>query len=254
MIDSFLRPIGHALAFPLVQFFLLILVAVLVGSWLKHKCLARCLTVFAFSWLLLWSQSVPSQLLLHSLEYRFAPVSVDDPRWQKADYISVLACGNYPDVSLPLVSRWPRCSMQRLLQGAQMYRHSPRPVIVSGGMILESDKPFAEHAKQLLIALGVRENDIILVPQGETTRQEAAALKAIIGTKVVALVTSASHMQRAVNYFNNYQIETIPVPVDHSGMSAINYRVTVPSSKNLQKAHEAFREYLGLIYQYFELG
>lgn len=254
MIDYVLRPLGHALAFPLVQFFLLILVAVLVGVWLKRRRLSRYLMVAAFGWLMLWSQSVPSQLLLHSLEYRFAMLSADDARWQKAKYISVLACGNYPDASLPMVSQWPRCSMQRLLHAAQMYRHSPRTIIVSGGMILESDRPFAEHAKALLIELGVQAKDILVVPEGETTHQEAAALKRIVGTEHVALVTSASHMQRAVNYFNNYQIDVIPVPVDHSGMPEINYQFTVPSSKNLQKAHKAFREYLGLIYQNFELG
>lgn len=254
MIDFILRPLGHALAFPLVQFFLLILIAVLLGSWFKHKRLARCVTGGAFGWLLLWSQSVPSQLLLHSLEYRFDMLSADDPRWQEADYISVLACGNYPDTSLPLVSQWPRCSMQRLLHGAQMYKHSPRPVIVSGGMILESDKPFAEHAKALLEALGVRSSDIIVVGEGETTRQEAAALQRVIGHKQVALVTSASHMQRAVNYFDSYQMDVIPIPVDHSGIPEISYKLTVPTSKNLQKAHKAFREYLGLLYQSIELG
>ncbi|WP_189406188.1 YdcF family protein [Alteromonas halophila] len=219
----------------------------------QRKRLATSVVTFAFIWLFTWSQSVPSQLLLHSLEYRFDIIDVNDPRWQQADYISVLACGHYPDETLPQVSRWPRCSMQRLLQGVRMYQISSRPVIVSGGMILESEQPFAVQAKALLMELGVNEADIIVVPHGENTHQEAKAIRAVVDDKRVALVTSASHMQRAVNYFNSQQIEIIPVPVDHSGLPEISYKLTVPSSKNLQKAYNAFREYLGLIYQHIEL-
>lgn len=253
MIEFVLRPIGHALAFPLVQFFLIAALAFLCRFLLHRIALSRYLFGLAFFWLLLWSQPIPSQLLLQSLERRFDTIKVTDPRWQHADMIAVLACGQYPDDSLPVVSQWPRCSMQRLLHGARMYQHSPRPVLVTGGMILDSPKPFAEHAKQLLIELGVDEKDIVVIPEGENTHQEARAIKALVGNRQLALVTSASHMPRAVRYFDNYSIATIAVPVDHSGTSDIDYKLTVPNAASLQRTHKAFREYLGLAYQYWEL-
>ncbi len=241
------------MAFPLVQFLLISLLAVVVSAVFKRKTLSTALFGLAFFWLLLWSQAVPSQLLLNTLEHRYPTVKATESGWQEAEIISVLACGQYPDASLPVVSQWPRCSMQRLLHTARMYQHSPRPVIVSGGMILESPKPFAEHAKELLIELGVKDEDIIVIPEGENTHQEVRAIKAVVGERKVALVTSASHMSRAANYFNHYHIDTIAVPVDHSGMPDINYKLTLPSAASLQRTHKAFREYLGLTYQYWEL-
>ncbi|MEW9798965.1 YdcF family protein [Alteromonas sp. CYL-A6] len=253
MIDYVLRPIAHALISPLVQSLLLGLLAWLLWRRNDKRTAAKWVAGMAVFWGLVWSQSIASLVLLNTLEQQYPAVKADSMQWRQSQAIAVLGCTAYPDVTLPEISQWPRCSMQRLLQAALMYQHHRTPIIVTGGMILESPNSYAEHARTLLLHLGVDEEDIHVIGQGENTHQEARAIYAG-GWRNIALVTSASHMPRAVNYFRHYGINVIPVPVDHSGPSGIRWKVHVPSARQLDNAAKAFREYVGLAYQAIELS
>jgi len=90
---------------------------------------------------------------------------------------------------------------------------------------------------------------VILLLGTQDTQEEAQAGKKLLGDKPFILVTSASHMPRALNFFNNEGLDPIPAPTNHlAGIQHPNYTKFF-SSDALEKSRIAFHELLGLVWQ-----
>ena len=103
--------------------------------------------------------------------------------------------------------------------------------------------------KKLAISLGVDKEDIILYLGTKDTQEEAQAGKKLLGDKPFILVTSASHMTRAVNFFRNEGLAPIPAPTNHLASTKYPNYTDFFSSEALTKSRIVFHEILGLIWQ-----
>lgn len=96
-------------------------------------------------------------------------------------------------------------SMQRLLKGIRVYRELPlaKLLLSGGGKNKNSLESVAEKVKYIAMGLGVPEQAIIVEPHSKNTKEEAAYIKDIVKENPFYLVTSSTHMQRAVAIFRD---------------------------------------------------
>jgi uncharacterized SAM-binding protein YcdF (DUF218 family) len=208
------------------------------------------LTIFPLLWLLICSMTYPSVLLIKHLEDKYPVIPIQSQEWRKTEAIVVLACNYFEDNGLPFVSRWPNCSLQRNLHAVLMYREHAMPIFLAGDILGSNDKySQASHNKYFFEQMGVDSADIFIVPKGVNTETEVNALASILDGRNISLVTSASHLPRAVFYFEEKNIQVLPIPVEHFSRKSVEPMIGLPNAASLYRSERAIHEYLGLIYQ-----
>jgi uncharacterized SAM-binding protein YcdF (DUF218 family) len=208
------------------------------------------LSIIPLLWLLICSMTYPSVLLIKNLEDKYPVIPLQSEEWRKTQAIVVLACNYFEDNKLPFVSRWPNCSLQRNLHAALMYREHPMPIFLAGDVLGSKDKESqASHNKYFFEKMGVDSADIFIIPNGVNTESEVNALASLLKGRHVSLVTSASHLPRAVFYFEEKNIQVLPIPVEHFSRKNVEPVAGLPNAASLYRSERAIHEYLGLIYQ-----
>lgn len=240
----------NKIASPLVHVPVLFLIAwFLKSKFGKHKT-GISLIALGSAWLLFCSMTYTSVLLVHKLEHTYPVIKLDSEQWKKADVIVVLACYFYDDYDLPWVSRWPDCSLKRNLHASLMFAESAKPIYLSGGNIPRTNTTYAHENMLFMRKMGVPKEFLHESLEGFNSETEVQALAKKLQGKTVALVTSATHMSRAVNYFTVAKIKTVPIPVEHLSRKNIELELSMPNASNLYRSERAIHEFLGLSYQY----
>ena len=245
-----LASIASTFSSPLVHSLTLFAIFKILSHYKIKPTLFSYLSLVPLLWLLICSMTYPSVLLIKNLEDKYPVVPLQSQEWRKTEAIVVLACNYFEDEHLPFVSRWPNCSMQRNLHAALMYREHPMPIFLAGDVLGSTDKySQASHNKYFFKQMGVRSSDIFIIPKGVNTETEVNALASILNDKHISLVTSASHLPRAVFYFEEKNIKVLPIPVEHFSRLNVMPVVGLPNAASLYRSERAIHEYLGLIYQ-----
>ena len=187
--------------------------------------------------------------------------------------IVVLGGGGIDDPSLPLSAQLSPASLQRLVEGIRLWRLRPDAVLVTSGA-LSQGRSQAEIAADLAVALGVPRAQIRTLPDARNTQEEAAAYadlaEALSGALDGALadstdgsaltlserlhrpvvVSSASHLPRAIAYFRSEGLDPLPAPTAHR---ALPERFALPGdfapqADDLRTTEAAWHEYLGRLW------
>lgn len=199
---------------------------------------------------LFFSSSLVGGFLLGNLESQY-PVSTanDSPR---ADVIIVL--GGATTAALP-----PRAhievgeSFDRLLHALRLFRADKAPYLLfCGGTIealtgtLESE---AWQYLQLALETGVASEQIVLEERSRNTYENALYAEQVMaarGWKSALLVTSASHMPRAMAVFKTLGIEVVAAPTDvRVVVDSFSFFALLPSAYGLGQSSTAAKEYVG---------
>lgn len=243
-LPEFALPLGFTLA--------LILLA-LIALLRNRKRFAGLTLLLGF--LILWSTSTPhiANRLLHGIEALHPPVAVEDV--DNADVIVVLGGGIasiHESGSTNLGE-----AFDRLYQGWNLYRAGKARFVLLSGGAPKGRRSEANVAAAVLRNLGVPNEAIILERKSRNTIQNAANTAALMHERnfdSVLLVTSASHMRRAVAIFTDAGVPVIPFPVDYQYNQApeeIPIRAWLPDSEALNRSNRVLREYLGYWYYKF---
>lgn len=240
-----IRELAHILTSPINQFIVVLAIAALL-SWKNviSTTAFKISSIIALLWLYLCSQPFFSSMLLRPIENEYPPVTAQNKVWQNSSAIWVLACNHYNQPELPDVSRWNRCSLERLVHTYQMYRIKAMPIYLTGGMFSNDDSfSYASQAKDFLLRLGVPNEFIVPIDEGTNTEEELIALlnqKNIEEINKIAIVSSASHGRRIAKLMAlNTKINFIFIPVEH--LTAPHTEITLgwPSVKSLEKSQRA---------------
>ena len=230
---------------PLGVFFIVLALVLLYRHKIKP---AKLLLALSIVWLFLFSYPPVANTLLSSLESN-TPTLHKAP--ENIKYIYVLGGGHHTDESLPITSQVLEASVVRLNEGIRLYHqlHEEASIIVSGYRGSFDPTTHAVMQQKLALALGVKKEKIILSPEPRDTEEEAIAAKALLEDKPFILVTSASHMTRAMKFFNKVGLQPIPAPTNH--LASIQYPnyTKLFSSDALEKSRIVFHELLGLVWQ-----
>lgn len=107
---------------------------------------------------------------------------------------------------------------------------------------------------RLAQSLGVPRSDIITLDKPKDTEEEAVAVKQAIGDAPFLLVTSASHLPRAMIFFQHAGLNPLPAPANQLAIdSPLNpWERAIPSPVWLMHSDRAGYETLGRLWQWLK--
>ncbi len=205
-------------------------------------------------WLLYCSSTeLVAHAITSSLELRYVPTTIP-----QADAIVVLGgATKSPQAprTMPEVSE----AGDRIIYAAKLYKQGKAAkVILSGGRIFWQDAPTSESSDMAMLMdlLGVPRDVVLEDPKSLNTRQNAEYVKQIVDRekfKRLILVTSATHMPRAIAVFQRLDMDVVPAPTDFYTTFADQRHnpqgrllSLLPDAENLALTTRSLKEYIGL--------
>ncbi len=224
--------------------FVMTLFAVGIFFLLKEKVkMAKIFLSVGLFFLFLFSYPSFADFLVKGLENSYQKYSAS----QKIKYIHVLGSGHNTDPLQPLSSHLDAAATKRVLEGVLLYKKIPHSKLIFTGYAGKTDVSTAQMNANLALALGVKKEDIIINGRPEDTRDEAAFCKTIVGDKPFILVTSATHMHRAMKLFQMQGLHPLPAPTNfYRDNQDSLFQSPVPEA--LLKSKIAMHEYIGILW------
>lgn len=239
------------LLLPLPILFLLIVLSVYM-SWKKKDKSARIIISIAIGWFLVISTSFIPKLLVSNLENRYKVFSLQSLAGNsKPVNILVLGAGFSDDDRFPPNNNLSETALARLCEGIRIHRIIPGSTLITSAKGWENEISQAEVTAQAAIVLGVDSLRIKMQKKPENTWQEAEQYKQLFGDSAqLILVTSASHMPRAIYLFQKEGLHPIAAPANHQIKIGKHKRFWdwLPSIGNIIRMEFAFHEYIGLVW------
>jgi uncharacterized SAM-binding protein YcdF (DUF218 family) len=229
---------------------LLILVIITAGFWFfKREGIAKWLILVTVAWFLLISTPIVPVIVINSLEDRYEPVSIESLDDTGLDYhIIVLGSGHGFDDRLPANSLLSANALGRLSEGIRLHHQLPNSKLVLSGYSSSGRTTQAEMLQQSAILLGVNPASIIIQTEPENTYREAEVYSGNYGnSQPVILVTSATHMPRAVMVFEYFGVDVIPSPTNYRLKGSWKQvRFGWPSMRNIDHLGAGISEYAAI--------
>lgn len=201
--------------------------------------------------------------LARSLEWKYLPANIP----AQADMIVVLGGATEPALS-PRPEVELNSAADRLFHAASLYKQGVAPtLLLSGGdidFLALGDTSPATDMESVMEMLGVPQSAMLLQGKSQNTYEDALYSCAMIkeaGAKTVILVTSATHMPRAVAVFAKQGCEVIPSPADFTITEAAWNNLwssdwqellinLMPNYSSLSLTTKCLKEYIGYwVYQ-----
>lgn len=251
---NLIRPIIYLLINPVVIGLILMIFGFLIGKYNGNLLLSKVLWQIGGLWFFLLIFTPLPYILLGKLEHKFSAL-VDYPSFKDSPRIMVLANDFNYDPYLPPSQQLGEKSMLRLVEALNHLEAIDIARLVISGPRHNINISQAEVAKNTAIGLGYSENRIELIEDADNTFMEAEEYNERYNDgKPLILVTSASHMNRAVEIFRSKGIEVIPAPTNFTfNRGRYSNKVFVPGFKGINHMALVIRESLGTMYaKYFQ--
>ncbi len=223
----------------------------------KKQTVGKVLVTFGFMLLTALSYGQFTDNLIAPLEKVYAPYDMSalksdlpDKQLSAVKFVVVLGGGHKTAPDIPLTSQASCSTLTRLIEGIRIYRKHPgSKLVLSGGAIFDP-QPEAETMANIAISIGITRSDLILETSSRDTREQARNIKSIVGNEPFVLVTSASHMPRAMSLFTKSGMRPIPATTDHlvRNEQQTSPESFFPSSHSLHESERAIYEYLGILW------
>jgi uncharacterized SAM-binding protein YcdF (DUF218 family) len=143
-----------------------------------------------------------------------------------------------------------------LVEGIRLLKLLPNArLLVSGASRDKAIAPVAWGYRDAALALGVAPDQIVVLDTPVDTGGEAKAVKSWVvaqganslSSSRLILVTSASHIPRAMRHFESAGLHPLAAPTHYLASRGTGLGYWVPSAENLKKSERAWYELLGLL-------
>jgi uncharacterized SAM-binding protein YcdF (DUF218 family) len=240
-----------SLLFPLpVCLFLLFAGLYLLWRTSRHRAGRWLVTLGSLLLLLLSLGPVADALIApYERDMRAIHTANDLPNeWREVKHIVVLWGGYYPDPEVPISSRPSHASLARFVEGVRLHKMLPHTRLLVTLGDIEGGKERIADMRQLAEAFGLSEEACTFVAGPRNTSEEAVAVAERLKGERCLLVTSASHLPRALHLFARNGIDAFPAPTQYEVLRA-EYPLldAMPSSGNLRRSERACYETLAWI-------
>lgn len=248
-----LKKIIGGLLLPLPLLIVVMAIALLLLWFSRWQKTGKIILSLAFLGLALLSLQPVADSLLAPTENRY-------PTWQnrqKVDYIVVLGGGYTWNPAWAPGSNMIGNSLPRLAEGIRLWRENPgAKMIFTGAAAQNNPVSSAEVTSRVAQSLGVPLSEIITLDKPRDTRQEAAEVAKIVRSQPFLLVTSASHLPRAMIFFQQQGLKPLPAPANQLAInSPLNFwERAIPSPVWLGHSERAIYEWLGRAWQRLTSG
>ncbi len=141
----------------------------------------------------------------------------------------------------------------RLRYGIWLSRQTSLPLAFSGGTGRGANPTQQESEADVAARVALQDYGVKirwLESKSRDTSENARLMAPILqreGMQRIALVTDATHMQRAVTAFERAGMTVVPSPTGYLTPRRYSLLEWLPSSSGLQASHEVLHEWLGLL-------
>lgn len=215
---------------------------------LRWQKVGSCLALGAVALLGLFSWGPVADRLLGPVEAQY-PALHDWPDEDAVAAVMVLGGGHQPHQPWVASGQLSEASVNRLLEGLRLWHLRPDALLlVSGADRRVGVEPMARAFGRIAADMGVPASHLRMLDSATDTGEEARAAAAELGEGAqLLLVTSASHMPRAMVHFRNAGLRPIAAPTHYLARrdDADQLSYWVPSARHLEKSERAVYEWLG---------
>lgn len=186
------------------------------------------------------------------------PIEDKYPTWrgeEPVQYVVVLGGGYTWNADWAPSSNLINNSLPRLTEGVRLWQANPgAKMIFTGARAKTNEVSTAEAGARVAESLGVPRSEIIVLDMPKDTEEEASAVKAAIGEAPFLLVTSASHLPRAMIFFQHEGLHPLPAPANQLAItSPLNpWERVIPSPVWLMHSDRVGYETLGRVWQWLK--
>ena len=215
----------------------------------------RLLVVSSLLLLVMLSSPLIAKPLIGSLESWYQPPQLTSS--DRFDAIVVLGGGIDEKGSLRPAVEPSSYSRNRTTCGVDLYQQGYAPTLVlTGGdaKVFGTGPQEAIEMKRWAVRLGVPESAIKVDTEARNTYENATGTKRLLGPASILLVSSASHLQRAVLLFTKQGFRVTPAPCDYvsqhlpqENWDNIDLFDFLPNDTALQHTREAVTEVAGMV-------
>lgn len=243
-----LKKVLASLLMPLPAMLIIGMLGLMLIMFTRNQKTGCFIVLFSFVGIFLISfQPVSSRLLMPLERQHKAFFPVDEP----IDYVMVLGSGHVVDSDIPPTSELSRTGLMRLTEGIRIMRIYPGSKLILSGYAGGSEVSNARMMAKVALELGVAKSDIILLETAKDTWEEARQAAAFVSYKKLVLVTSASHMQRALNEFHAAGLDPLPAPTNYLAHQQViqAWNKYIPKAVYLEQTERYWHETLGTLWQ-----
>ena len=129
--------------------------------------------------------------------------------------IVVLGSGHVSDRRMSAVSQLGGSSLYRLIEGVRFLQLLPEAKLIVTGGVGYDPVANGEVVGRVALSVGVPKERLIIENRPRDTLQEAEMLKPLLGKEEFLLVTSALHMPRAMQIFQDQGMRPLAAPTDY---------------------------------------
>lgn len=197
-------------------------------------------------WLFLISWGPLTNLYIMTFESQYKPHlnKIDGKNYQ---YIAVLSSGHTDDEELPATEQQGAQSLYRLIEGVRLQGLYPEAKLIFSGYSYRGQKTNAEVSKEAALILGADSESIVMLDNTRDTIEESIAIKKLVKDETILLVTSASHMPRAMALFKGQKINADAAPCQFEAKGNIQLNQT-PSADAIHQTNRAIYESAGYLW------
>ena len=235
------------------------LLLVLAVAWLllrgRHRRWGLALLMVSVVATYILSMPAVSYRLAHSVDYfpALTPQAVEQGATKNAQAIVVLSGGflyHQPEFGGANVS--VDSSLERIRYGAYLHKMTQLPILVSGGVPVDGETAGQTMARDLVQSFGVPVQWV--EGRSENTAQNARFSWEILqaeGITHIVLVTTASHMRRALESFEKAGFTVVPAATSYVSPPLDNVLQYLPKLDALGQSNTALHEWLGRLWYEF---
>lgn len=226
-----------------IAVFILLLLALLLLI-LKQYRIATLALLFSITAMLATASGLVPDFFLRGLQIHGF---LENPSWKNNNKIVLLGGGAVQRLGGPASTQ--SFASSRIYEAARLYTHCKKKtlqcsLLISGGDVAGLSISEATIMQSELLALGLPEADITTETQSRNTYENALYSSRILlkdKPDLTILVTSATHMSRALMLFSYHGVEAVAAPSDHLVVSS-NWKYLYT---NFFLADLAFHELIG---------
>ena len=208
--------------------------------------------IFIAIFVYIFSIDPTKDIVLKPLEKRYAPINKE--QLCEGDVYILLGGGISEDAPLSFGQNGipSEASVVRMVEVVRLYKKDKKKIIVSGGKTPGKSISEASVYKKFLIDMGIEQEYIIMEAESRTTAENSNMTKKIMkdyGFERGVLITSATHMPRAIKSFERNGMEVVAAPCGYAAhYGSYGIQAFLPRASNIELITRGLWEYVGYIY------
>lgn len=231
-----------------LPFSLSLLVLALLLLWFtRYQKTGKLLATLSLLIIALMGMRPVSYELARSLEQTYPPFEVS--LHPDIEAIVVLGNGHVSDPAVPMISWQNNISLARTLEGVRLALAYPQAELIFSGAVAGDPLSNAEVNARMAASLGIPRARMTLFENNKDTHDEAVSISRHLKGKRVALVSSATHLPRAMALYRGQGLDAVPAPTDYTAKQSQQPQplyTYLPKGRYLMYSEAAIHEWIGI--------